>query len=141
MTALSSDTIHASCVAIDGRAVLLLGRSGSGKSDLALRLIDRGAALVSDDYTLLQRRDGRLRASPPATITGQIEVRGVGIVAMPHVGDVDVALIVDLEGEVVRMPESATRRIAGVDVPIVALAGFEPSAPVKVELLLRQLPR
>ena len=65
---LSSETVHTSCVAIDGRAVLIGGRSGRGKSDLALRLIDRGAALVSDDYTLVKRVTGRLLAAAPPTI-------------------------------------------------------------------------
>jgi len=137
MTELSSDTVHASCVAIRGRAVLLAGRSGVGKSDLALRLIDRGALLVSDDYTQLVRRDGRLRASAPITIAGRIEVRGVGIVEMPYVADVEVALLIDLEAPVVRLPERTTRRLAGVDVPIAALAALEASTPLKVELLLK----
>ncbi|HEY0315675.1 MAG TPA: HPr kinase/phosphatase C-terminal domain-containing protein [Sphingomonas sp.] len=140
MTALSSETVHASCVAIDGRAVLLWGRSGSGKSDLALRLIDRGAALVCDDYTLLVRRDGRLFATPPATIAGRIEVRGVGIVAMPYLRDVEVALVVDLEAPVARLPDPATRRLAGIDVPLAALAALEASAPIKIELLLKRPP-
>jgi serine kinase of HPr protein (carbohydrate metabolism regulator) len=135
MTELSSETIHASCVAIGGRAVLLAGRSGAGKSDLALRLIDRGATLVSDDYTRLIRRDGRLHASPPAQ-AGRIEVRGIGIVDMPHLADVPVALLVDLATQVPRMPEPATRRFAGVDLPTAALAPLEASAPIKVEMLL-----
>ena len=139
MTELSSETIHASCVAIGGCAVLLAGRSGVGKSDLALRLIDRGAVLVSDDYTQLLRREGRLRAGPPAHIAGRIEVRGIGIVAMPHVADVEVALLIDLEAPVIRMPERATRRLAGVEVPVAVLAALEPSAPLKVELLLRAI--
>ena len=137
MTDPSPEMLHASCVAIGGRAVLLAGRSGVGKSDLAMRLIDRGAVLVSDDYTRLIRQDGGLRASPPATIAGGIEVRGVGIVAMPYVADVPVALLIDLEAAVTRMPEPATRRLAGVDVPIAALEALEASAPLKVELLLR----
>mgnify|MGYP006207984755 CR=1 FL=1 len=77
--ALSSETVHTSCIAIGGRAVLIGGRSGRGKSDLALRLIDRGASLVSDDYTVVHRRDGRPVASAPDTIAGKIEVRGVGL--------------------------------------------------------------
>ena len=139
MTTLSSETLHASCVAIGGRAVLLWGRSGCGKSDLALRLIDRGAKLVSDDYCLLVRRDGRLLANAPANIAGRIEVRGVGIVDLPHVGDIEVALIVDLEAPVARMPEPAARRIAGIDVPLAAVAAREASAPIKIELLVKSL--
>ena len=139
MTELSSDTVHASCVAIDGRAVLLGGRSGSGKSDLALRLIDRGAVLVSDDYTAVRRCDGRLWAAAPATIAGRIEVRGVGIVAMPAVAEAPVALYLDLDRMPTRMPEPERRRFAGVDVPAAALAPLEPSAAIKVELLLKAL--
>jgi serine kinase of HPr protein (carbohydrate metabolism regulator) len=141
MTQLSSDLLHASCVAIGGRAVLIAGRSGTGKSDLALRLIDRGAVLVSDDYTEVRRRDRTLFATPPARIVGKIEVRGVGIVETPHLAEAEVALLVDLDGEVERMPEAQTRRLAGIDVPAVALAALEASAPVKVELLLKALPR
>jgi serine kinase of HPr protein (carbohydrate metabolism regulator) len=79
---LSSETIHVSSVAIDGRAVLIGGRSGAGKSDLALRLIDRGAALISDDYTFVRRDRDRAFASAPERIAGRIEMRGVGIVEM-----------------------------------------------------------
>src|SRR5688572_18237664 len=93
----SSETLHASCVAIGGNAVLLHGRSGCGKSDLALRLIDRGAKLVSDDYTVLTRVNDRLLASPPPTIAGRIEVRGIGIVDLPHIADVEVRMLVALD--------------------------------------------
>jgi len=139
MTELSSDLIHASCVVIAGRAALLAGRSGIGKSDLALRLIDRGAALVSDDYSELRRRDGRLYASPPSNIAGKIEVRGIGIVEMPYLEEAEVALYVDLDSPPVRMPEFQTRRLAGVDIREVALAALEPSTPVKLEILMRSL--
>ncbi len=138
MPDLSSETLQASTVAIDGRAVLIEGRSGSGKSDLALRLIDRGATLVSDDYTLVVRRDGALRAKAPATIAGKMEVRGIGIVTMPAVEDVPVALIVRLDGEVMRMPERRLRRVAGVAVREIALDPFTASAAIKVELALKQ---
>lgn len=140
MTALSSETIHASCVAIDGRAVLLHGLSGTGKSDLALRLIDRGAVLVSDDYSVLRRIDGDLVASPPANIAGRIEVRGIGIVAMPNIPEARVALLVSLDSPPPRMPdaEPPVRRLAGVAIPVVALSALEPSAPLKVELALRE---
>ena len=141
MTELSSDVVHASCVAIGGRAVLLSGRSGTGKSDLALRLIDRGAELVSDDYTEVRRRGGDLHATPPARLAGKIEVRGLGIVTMTHLSDVPVALLVDLEAPVERMPQPSLRRLAGVDVPATALAALEPSAAIKVELLLKVLGR
>ena len=136
---LSSETLHATTVALDGRAVLISGLSGSGKSDLALRLIDRGGVLVSDDYTLLLRRDGRLIARPPANLAGKIEVRGIGILEMEHVADVPVGLIVVIVEAPPRMPgEGRRRRIAGIDLHEIALPALEPSAPIKVELALRR---
>ena len=138
MAVLSSESVHATTIAIDGQAVMLCGVSGIGKSDLALRLIDRGAMLVSDDYTILRRVNGRLLAAPPANIEGKIEVRGLGIVPMAHVQDIPVALIVDLFDMVERMPmETLTRVIAGVEVPVMKIAPREPSAPIKVEIALR----
>lgn len=140
MAVISSETLHASCVAIDGRAVLIEGRSGEGKSDLALRLIDRGAVLVSDDYTVCARTDGVLLGSAPANIAGKIEVRGIGVIDMPHQDRVPVALLVTILEAPPRMPEGPKkRRIAGIDIPEVALAALEPSAPVKVELALRHI--
>lgn len=134
----SSETLHASSVSIGGRAVLLSGPSGAGKSDLALRLIDRGATLISDDYTVVTWADGRLEASAPATIAGRMEVRGIGLVDMPCVKSARVALIIDLGQHVERMPaDPEMRSVAGAQVPVIRLAGLEPSAPVKVELALR----
>lgn len=138
-TELSSETVHASCVAIDGRAVLIEGRSGEGKSDLALRLIDRGAVLVADDYTFCVRENRRLVAQPPETIAGRIEVRGVGIVTLPFAAKAPVCLVVTILEAPPRMPEPRSRRIAGVEIPQIALTALEPSAPIKVELALRQL--
>ena len=138
MTVLSSETLHASCVAIEGRAVLIEGLSGSGKSDLALRLIDRGGVLISDDYTIVRRIAGKLTAVAPPNITGLIEVRGVGLVPMPFESDVPVALIVTLSSAVERLPDDASvRTIAGVAVPAGLVAPLEASAPIKVELMLK----
>ena len=128
----------------DRSLTALLGPSGSGKSDLALRLIDRGGILVSDDYTLVKRVDGRLVATAPATIAGQMEVRGIGIVDLPSVGEAPVALLVDLFDRVERMPlDPLLRIVAGMQVPVIKIAPFEASAPIKVELLasrLKELP-
>lgn len=132
-------TIHATTVAIGTRAVLIEGPSGAGKSDLALRLIDRGAVLVADDRTVLTREGERLVASPPATIAGLIEVRGIGVVPLPHVGAARVVLAVDLSATVARMPEPATRIYADVALPLIALDPFEASAPLKVELAIKVL--
>ena len=129
--------LHATAVAIERHAVLLIGPSGAGKSDLALRLIDRGATLISDDQTDLTRVDGRLLASAPPTISGKIEVRGLGIVAVASIVDIAVSLVVRLGGPVERMPPSAvSHTIAGISLPAVALDAFEGSAAIKVELAL-----
>lgn len=133
-------TVHASCVAIDGRGVLIAGPSGAGKSDLTLRLIDAGATLVSDDYTVLTPRDGALYAAPPATIAGRIEVRGIGIVERPFVRDVAVALWVEA-GTPQRMPDVMTHVIAGIALPAYTMALLEASAPARIHLILDRIAR
>ncbi|HEV2748852.1 MAG TPA: HPr kinase/phosphatase C-terminal domain-containing protein [Allosphingosinicella sp.] len=137
LPSLSSETLHASCVAKGGRAMLISGASGSGKSDLALRLIDRGAKLVSDDYTVVQRVEGRLLASAPKTIAGKMEVRGLGLVEMEPVRDVPVCLVIDLARGATRIPDLEDfLMVAGVKLPVIGLNGLEASAPLKVEMAL-----
>ena len=137
---LSSETAHASTVAVDGRAVMILGPSGSGKSDLALRLLDRGFTLVSDDQTIVRREGNRLVASAPATIKGKLEIRGVGIVEMETVSDVPVALYVELTGEIVRLPDDRRERpVLGVNLPLISVDAQTASAASKVALALDRL--
>lgn len=130
--------LHATAVAIGGRAVLLVGQSGAGKSDLALRLIDRGAVLIADDQVALRVDDGVLIAQSPPTIHGMMEVRGVGIIDMPTIDEAGVALIVDLDATPDRLPDPRSRDIGGVEVPLIALNGLEASTPIKVEAALRR---
>ena len=135
---MTDQTIHATSIAINGRAILLLGPSGAGKSDLALRLIDRGAMLISDDYTTLTRKNGKLIANPPETIAGKIEIRHIGIVVLPYVTDVTVALAIRLEEKPERMPDlPAAMNVNGVSIPLVALAALECSTPIKAEYALK----
>jgi HPr kinase/phosphorylase len=131
--------IHGTAVAIDGRAVLLRGPSGSGKSDLALRLIDAGAQLIADDQTELVRVGDRIVARPPATIVGLIEVRGIGILRLDPLMEAPLALIADLvQPETVeRLPMPRVEPVLGLDLPLVALAPFEASAQAKLRLALR----
>jgi len=138
-----SDTLllHATAVAIDGEAILLRGPSGSGKSDLALRLIDAGARLIADDQTLLRRIGDRVLVSAPPAIAGLLEVRGVGIVKVETIDPAPLALIADLilSGDIERLPERRVETIFGLSVAVIDLAPFEASAPAKLRLLRRAL--
>ena len=137
---LSSETVHASSVAIDGRAVLITGPSGSGKSDLALRLLDRGFTLVSDDQTIVKTTGTRLIASAPPTIRGKLEIRGVGIVQMETADEVPVALVVELTNEIQRLPDDSRERpILGIGVPLISVDAMTASAASKVALALDRL--
>ncbi len=121
--------LHASCAARDGAGVLLLGPPGAGKSDLLLRLIDRGFSLVADDQVLI---DGLL-ASPPSALAGLIEVRGLGLLRLPHLARARLALVVELRrGE--RLPGPG--RYENLDLPVVLVDPWPASAPMLVELAL-----
>ena len=133
--------IHASCVVIGMRGVLILGDSGAGKSDLALRLIDGGARLVSDDRTELYVARGRLCARTPRSIAGLMEVRGLGVVALPFARTAVLALAVKLSSSRTRLPDAAFYEppapIKSVkSLPFIMLDGALPSAPARIRLAL-----
>ena len=139
--------LHGTCIAIGSSGVLLRGAPGSGKSDLALRLLGRcrlGAQLVADDQVQVTARADGLWAQAPAQIAGLLEVRGVGVVKMAALAEVRLRLVLDLcapggQHAVPRMPAAARCTIDGVDLPLYPCAPFEASAPDKVALLLRSL--
>ena len=137
---LSAETVHGSTVAIGGRAVLITGPSGSGKSDLTLRLVDRGFTLVSDDQTIVKKDGSRLVASAPPTIAGKLEIRGIGIIDMEQIDNVAVALIVELTGDIQRMPDDSRERpILGIKLPLITIDAMTASAPSKVVLALDRI--
>ena len=133
--------IHASCVAIGAQGVLLLGKSGSGKSDLALRLIEEGARLVADDRTILFLSGGVLHARAPDSIKGLLEIRGLGIVTFPTRPKVKIALAVRLGREGKRLPRPAIYHIPAPlkgarPVPQIALDARFASTPAKIRAAL-----
>lgn len=102
---MTRQTLHASCVAVEGKGLLILGRSGAGKSALALQLIAMGALLVADDRTEIAAEKDHLIARCPSALSGLIEARGVGILHAPTVAEAQVALVVDLDQtETARLP-------------------------------------
>lgn len=141
------ELVHATAVALGGRAALIRGPSGSGKSDLALRclamapsaLVPLQAQLVSDDYVALARVGPRLLARAPDSIRGNIEVRGAGILRLDSIAEAEVTLVAELVAadQVSRLPDPApVTDLLGITLPVLALAGFEASAPVKLLLAL-----
>lgn len=131
--------IHASLVNLDGCGILLEGKSGSGKSDLALRLIeDKGAVLVADDAVEVFEREGRLYGRVPQNIKGLLEVRGVGIVNYPFMPESSVDLAVNLlQTRPVRLPEPCKEAIFGLEIIKIDLYALESSAPAKIIAALR----
>ncbi len=124
--------LHATAVAFDGNAVMMLGPSGSGKSSLALQLISLGALLVSDDQLVLTRHGDRILASPPPDTPALIEARGIGLLTAPRTDEAQLALIVDLERqEQERLPPRRTRTILGIDLDLVHGADL-PSLPASI---------
>ena len=114
--------------------------SGSGKSDLSLRLIDRGFVLVADDQTIVRKQGDRLIATAPTTIAGKLEIRGVGVVDMETVADVPVALLVELTSSIQRMPDDLrSRPVLGVSLPLISVDALTASAASKVSLALDRL--
>ena len=112
-------TLHASCVAVAGRAVLIRGASGAGKSGLALQMMALGADLIADDRVQLERRGGILVASCPPAIHGLIEARGIGLLRAAPVPPAQVALVVDLDtAECDRLPPARRVEVAGAELPL-----------------------
>ena len=127
---------YATCVALSGKGILLRGFSGSGKSDVALRLINEGAVLVADDQVLCTPEGTRVYASAPREIRGLIEVRGIGPLRTSYVPRAEIILVVDLVAinSVQRFPGSRTCEIVGVELPLIELTAFEPSTTAKLKL-------
>lgn len=117
---MTTQLFYASCVAVNGRGVLIIGASGRGKSALALQLIAYGAQLVADDQTQITKQDGQLVATCPPTISGMIEARGIGLLHSPPLARANLALVVDLDQtETHRLPPHRITTLLDVQLPLV----------------------
>ena len=125
-------------VAIEGRALLIEGAPGSGKSSLALALIDRGAILVGDDAIRVTRVADSLIASPPPNTAGLIEIRNVGIVGMPTT-DAPVALLLKLDPNAPRFPDNIEQHgLEGVEIPVLRFAPGDATQALRAEFALQR---
>ena len=130
--------LHGTAISIGGHGVLIMGESGSGKSDLALRLIDRGAILISDDVVFLETRDNAPILTVAPNIVGKIEVRGVGIFNVDFIASAPLRLVIEFVDAPDRLPEDIARASIGdYVVPVSRLNPFEHSSAIKVEYALR----
>ncbi|NJM50393.1 MAG: aldolase [Sphingomonadales bacterium] len=131
---------HASAVAMGGSGVIITGPSGSGKSDLVLRLIDRGAKLISDDYIHLKADPAGPIITAPANIAGKLEIRGLGIVNMPFQDGVTARLLVRMASDAERFPGPLPLiEFAGFALPTLAIDPFHQSSPIKIEWAIKTL--
>ena len=136
-----TQNIHATCISINKKGVLFLGKSGAGKSDMALRLIaSQKAKLVADDRVEIWIQKNRLKARAPIQIKNLLEVRNVGIIEIKSLSSVYIELAIELTNEKLeRMPEEAFYEIEGLKIPLIKLNPFESSAPAKILAALRLL--
>lgn len=137
---MTEDLVHATAVSINGHGVLITGDSGSGKSDLALRLIDRGAVLISDDQVRLSQKNDIITLHRPAQIEGKIEIFGLGIMECDSVEQSGLKLCVKLSEQIERYPmDSQIETIAGIAIPFIRVYSKMASAPIIVEFALKNI--
>ncbi len=135
--------VHGTCVEINGTGILIQGPSGSGKSDLAIRLIDSGARLVSDDQTYITEAVGKLIAASPAQISGVMEVRGIGLICVETRSEAPIGLIIELvdRAAVPRLPMPNSKALIDttpyIHIPVYRLHAFDSSSPTKVHLAVK----
>jgi len=134
-------SLHATCVEVNGIAVLIKGEPGAGKSSLALQLIDRGAILVADDQTQLTYEEGRIVAQAPQSIKGLLEVRGLGLIFYPFQERALLGLSVEIceKDTVERLPDPSFFEYYDLRVPLLKLVRDDPLGAIKIELKVRQI--
>ncbi len=132
--------MHSSSVVIDDNGVLIMGNSGSGKSDLALRLIDNGATLISDDISICKKTLNNIYLYCPPEIKGLLEVREIGIMTVPFVEKIKLQLVVNLKSKNnERFPKDSSLKILGIKIPLINIDGKNSSAVAKIKLKLNEI--
>lgn len=130
--------IHATCVALQNKGILIIGPSGAGKSDTALRLIEQiGAALVADDRTIITNKNNKLFASSPENLKGLLEVRGLGIISKKYCNETEVKLVVELvsdRSKIERLPEKEYIELENIKIKKIKVYPFEVSSVYKIKL-------
>ena len=130
---------HSTSIVVEDLGIMIIGKSGSGKSDLALRLIDSGAMLISDDVTIC-KKSGFLYLNSHEATRGLLEVREIGIMTVPYIDNIRLALIVELTDiNLKRSPGEISSKILGIKVPKIKILGRESSAVAKIKLKLNQI--
>ncbi|MBS0254325.1 MAG: HPr kinase/phosphatase C-terminal domain-containing protein [Proteobacteria bacterium] len=134
---MSGQPVQATAVALGGRALLLVGPPGCGKTSLALELIDRGATLIGDDGVLLRAAGGQVLADPPEATRGLIELRNLGLFTLPVCSAVPVALVLRVDPEAPRFIDAAESiTLAGLPIPLLRIWPGMPAAARRAELAL-----
>lgn len=134
---MTSKNLYATSISIEDNGIMIIGSSGSGKSDLALRLIDSGGTLISDDRTVCERKDNKIFLFTLKEIKGLIEVRGVGIIKVPYVENVQLKLLVSLtEEKLDRLPRIKNKKIFNISIPQIKISAKDISAVAKIKLKL-----
>ncbi len=132
--------VHSTSVVLDDNGILITGDSGSGKSDLALRLIDNGATLISDDVTICKKKINHIFLSSPRETKGLLEVREVGIITVPFVEQIKLRMVVKLiNKELERLPKKRIYKLLGVDIPLLTINGLNSSSVIKVKVKLNEI--
>jgi serine kinase of HPr protein (carbohydrate metabolism regulator) len=137
---MSIKRLHATSVAIEDNGVAIFGDSGSGKSDLALRLIDSGATLISDDITVFSKLEKNINLFGIENTKGLLEVREVGIITVPYVEGIKLKLVVRLTDKVIeRIPKTNQINLLGLKFPKLEINGKNSSSVAKVKVKLNEI--
>ena len=131
--------VHSTSVVIEDAGVMITGKSGLGKSDLALRLIDSGATLISDDITICEKIGKSIFLFPPNDTKGLLEVREIGIMTVPYIENIKLSLFVELvETEIERLPQKSFKKLLNIKINKIKIQGKNSSSVAKIKLKINK---